>query len=183
MPGARGRSTHIMGMITLFSIRGRWVILWSIAACISSGSLPPPTVIPPEMHAAYTLDGRVATASFYVDDSLKGAGTHYSYSASTLEGYLAFYAKKLSEWRLFALEDGLDEDPVAFLETVKDIPKEHLPLVALDHFYGRGGLAGGQRVLIFGTLEPWCEALVLSLGAKNVTTVLPVSGELGVNFF
>ena len=38
---------------------------------------PPPREMPPELRDAFTLGGTVAVEKFYVDDTLRGQGTHY----------------------------------------------------------------------------------------------------------
>jgi len=38
---------------------------------------PPPREMPPELRDAFTLGGTVGVEMFYVDDTLRGQGTHY----------------------------------------------------------------------------------------------------------
>ena len=149
------------------TMTGRCLLLFSLFVARADR---PPKSIPPELLSAYTLQDQVPVAEFYVDDTKKGEGTHYKYDAGAIDGYFKSYAARLESWRAFAVEEGLDSNRTMFEETIQDVPKQHWPLCVLDHFFSASSLAD-KRVVIFGTMEPWAEALCLGLGAKDVTTV------------
>lgn len=130
----------------------------------------PPAAMPPAMRSAYTMNNKISVSHFYVDDTLMGKGTHFKYSSEIISSYVNSYRQKLSRWRTFAEKENLDNDAASLNDIVMSLDKMHWPLIALDAAFKQNGLHG-KKVVVFGTQEPWAEAICLALGSLNITTV------------
>ncbi len=130
----------------------------------------PPAAMPPAMRSAYTMNNKIPVSHFYVDDTLMGKGTHFKFSSEIISSYVNSYRQKLSRWRTFAEKENLDNDTVSLNDIVMSLDKMHWPLIALDAAYKQNGMHG-KKVVIFGTQDPWVEAICLALGSSNITTV------------
>jgi hypothetical protein len=116
---------------------------------------------PPAQHLdGYTLNGSIALASFYVDDTNKGKETHFVYTEKSIASYLKGARKvydKVTHYR-----ERLLSNP-AFV-----VPKNDWIFYALDSLSSN---VVNSSVVVFGSTEPYIETAVLELGAKHVTTV------------
>ena len=54
----------------------------------------PSKVIPADLYDDFTMGGSIKTEKFYVDDSRKGLGTHYTYPAKNIQHMIKFAANK-----------------------------------------------------------------------------------------
>lgn len=111
---------------------------------------PPPLVMPPDMVAAYTRCGSVEVGDMYVDDSRGGKGTHYK-----------FGRKEMDRFMTSAQSMGRMPHPGALG------PRGWLA-AALRQF---NSSVQGAKVVVFGSMQPLVETLVLAYGAASVTTV------------
>ena len=112
--------------------------------------------------AAFTMNGSMAFETFFVDDSLSGQGTHYRYTRKQLSNLIEKSTTALNKARALTTPPSWMGNPNRMPQHVKDswfayaIAQEDLQ---------------GARVAVFGSSEPWLEALALAAGAASVTTV------------
>ena len=110
----------------------------------------PPRDPPETLIDAYTLHGRVPLERFFVDDSGAGTGTHYSYAHDEINEYIEA-AHRMLRGRQSAR---LPSTRLWLIEAISSV-------LAVS----------SARGLVFGSAEPWVEALLLAAGAANVTTI------------
>jgi len=112
----------------------------------------PPRSIPDALRDNFTLGGQIPVARYYVDDSNSGTGTHYQFPREDVDAMIKAVerAKTRAQWLIDARKS--DKSTWIF-----EALNEH-------------SLAG-LRVVVFGSLEPYYEAICLSFGAATVTTV------------
>lgn len=115
------------------------------------GQGPPPSM-PPPLVDAYTRCGAIPTGDMFVDDSGRGAGTHYRYNKKDVETYLATAARTAA----MPHPEVMGARGLGWLSKAL---REHRDAV------------NGSRVIVFGSMQPVVEALVLQYGASSVTTV------------
>ena len=115
------------------------------AAATRPVSTPPPTM---PRGAAFTMGGAIETGEFFVDDTLDGHGSAYSYGAEDVEAMVAAAGR--------AVKGG--GGAVAR-------PMDRWLLEALAAHPIEGG-----DLLVFGSMEPWYEAIAVAAGAARVTT-------------
>ena len=128
---------------------------------------PPPREMPAHLFDAYTQNGTIEVGSFFVDDTNKGKGTHYKYMNADMVAMVGGFAKQLAGWAEYKASEFPDE-PLPLAEALAT-PKQHWPLVGIAEL-GAARISGAA-VIVFGSMEPWTEAICLALGARHVTTV------------
>eukprot|EP00050_Salpingoeca_kvevrii_P010775 m.312564 g.312564 ORF g.312564 m.312564 type:complete len:208 (-) comp30725_c0_seq1:520-1143(-) len=117
---------------------------------------PPPEALTVEQERSFTLDGAIPLAHMYVDDSGRGAGTHYQYPA-----------------RLF--QTFVDRGKTLLDEMTAAMPGRR-PLRAHDEVVLQALAAlqtqlVGARVVVFGSTEPFWEGILLAAGTAHITVV------------
>jgi hypothetical protein len=144
----------------------------------------PPEEVPREYLDRFTMGQLIPVESYYVDDSNEGKGTHYKYPFSyitrmieeTIPQQVQFlrdrnFAPNAKEESgpsmasLFEDRKGWQERLEALFMTV--IHKNYWPLTAMLH---HAHLFRGAKVAVFGSVDPYYEAIALYLGAEEVTT-------------
>lgn len=127
----------------------------SCAALIERYSAPklpstgPPRQMPEELVAGFTMDGSIELGEFFVDDTMGGQGSHYKYPRRDIDHMIKGAAAALGSTRGGRKNDHWIADA---LKANRDIIK-------------------GGDVLIYGSMEPWYEAMMIAMEAKSVTTV------------
>jgi hypothetical protein len=100
---------------------------------------------------------------YYVDDTAKGKGTHYKYNREMMLEYVGtFDPKKVNFQKFSATQLWL------YLALEKFSPKCVDVLAVCPSFKCSHR---GKHVLVFGSMDPYHESLLLALGAQHVTTV------------
>eukprot|EP00045_Choanoeca_perplexa_P014444 m.170029 g.170029 ORF g.170029 m.170029 type:complete len:319 (+) comp16678_c0_seq4:755-1711(+) len=112
--------------------------------------------------AAFTLNGSIAFEEFFVDDSLNGQGTHYRYTRKQLTALIKQSTEALTKARSLTTPPTWAGNPNRMPQHVKD--NWFAYAITQQDFQG-------ARVAIFGSSEPWLEALAIAAGAAAVTTV------------
>lgn len=122
----------------------------------------PPREPPPALLSAYTLGGTVPLSHFYVDDSQGGLGTHYKFSARDMESLVLSAETAVQSYRSSHYGRGAALPPLGSSHR-----SNRLWIVrALEQLS-----LSGLHVAVFGTVEPWVEALAVAMGASRVTTI------------
>eukprot|EP00418_Pyrodinium_bahamense_P055275 CAMPEP_0179169580 /NCGR_PEP_ID=MMETSP0796-20121207/83488_1 /TAXON_ID=73915 /ORGANISM="Pyrodinium bahamense, Strain pbaha01" /LENGTH=223 /DNA_ID=CAMNT_0020872465 /DNA_START=14 /DNA_END=682 /DNA_ORIENTATION=- len=96
------------------------------------------------------MGGTIAVGSFFVDDTLDGETSHYEYPRRDIDFMVGSARKVLASGS--AGRRGNERWVVEGL---------------LSHW----AALTGTRALVFGSMEPWYEAMLLAAGAASVTTV------------
>jgi hypothetical protein len=111
---------------------------------------PPPRAMPAELKDSYTMGGRIELGDFFVDDTIGGKGSHYKYPRRDIDYMITAARRTLaSGGRGGRKNEGWVVEALAGqLEAVR-----------------------GANCLVFGSMEPWYEAMLLAAGAGSVTTV------------
>ena len=107
--------------------------------------MPSPRTPPPSLLPHYTLNGAIPMETFYVNEEYQD-DSHYHYERDEIVGLLDLHN------RLGRL---------AFRSKSKDWLADAI----------KSDLPTGARAVVFGSVEPWVEVLLLAAGAANVTTV------------
>lgn len=102
----------------------------------------PPHEVPTDLLDGFTMGGRIPIARMYVDDSAAGNGTQYRADRAMVERLVEQFKATVTESRWVWLLEALEAYPV-----------------------------DGEEVAVFGSIEPFAEALLLAKGASMVTTV------------
>ncbi len=111
----------------------------------------PPRHMPEALQAAFTLDGQIPVADYYVDDTRGGEGTHYRFSERDVNAMVASISTARS--RALRRAERQSDKSTWIYEALKAHPID------------------GLDVVIFGSMEPYYEAICVAHGAKSVTTV------------
>lgn len=120
----------------------------------SKGQLPggPPRLIPAQHLEEFTMRDVIPVTTFFVDDTIEGKGTHYSYGRQSIESMVG--AARAALAKVKAGQKGAQRQMDQWLlEAVLRHPIR------------------GQHVIVFGSMEPWYEAVALAAGATHVTTI------------
>ena len=131
--------------------------------------LPPPKIIPNEITSNFTIDGLIPVVNFFVDDSNKGYGTHYSYSESETIAYVEA-AKRifLSVSKLSFQSCSVAHNDPNNLKTCVKLLKSKGLYAAIQKYSNDFSC---QKSVVFGSSEPWVEAIALTVGCESVTTL------------
>jgi len=125
---------------------------------------------PPDLVQQYTMGGEIPIEYYLVDDTYGGVGSHYKFSADDFDNYVN-NAKKAMEsaptrWKLFQTDCAQD---------IRVLPNVCYRLLKQYGLYfallNNSQTIFGSKSIIFGSMEPWVEALLYSLGAGNVVTL------------
>lgn len=111
---------------------------------------PPPRAMPEDLEPCYTRSGAIEASELYVDDTSNGEPTFYKFPRKDIERYLTS-SRQLKDHprkQLFGVSGAVAEA----LESVADEVR-------------------GANALVFGTVFPTYETLLLAYEAANVTTV------------
>jgi hypothetical protein len=128
-------------------------------------SIVPPKDPPLDFLENMTRDD-IQLERFYVDDSNNGDGTHYQYSELSIKTYIKNMAKIIDKIKL------LFEKKVDLNIVLHQIQKQHWVIVSLLKLQEELKISlQDKRVLVYGSTEPWVEAVCLVLGAAHVTTI------------
>jgi hypothetical protein len=111
---------------------------------------PPPRDMPEELVAGFTMDSRIELGEFFVDDTIGGKGSHYKYPRHDIDYMVGAAKKTLSSGGRGGRKN--ERWVVEALHTHTEAIK-------------------GANALVFGSMEPWYEAMLLAAGAASVTTV------------
>ena len=118
--------------------------------------MTPPKTPPADMLPRYTMNGAIPLEHFYVDDTIGGELTHYTFPADDLKHMLKEAARSVANPRR------LRPKQAWITEAIVDAIRER---------DGDGTRQREAQAVVFGSSEPWVECLLLAAGAKNVTTV------------
>eukprot|EP01061_Rhynchopus_euleeides_P039132 TRINITY_DN67143_c0_g1_i1.p1 TRINITY_DN67143_c0_g1~~TRINITY_DN67143_c0_g1_i1.p1 ORF type:complete len:312 (+),score=114.92 TRINITY_DN67143_c0_g1_i1:67-936(+) len=131
---------------------GRSVLLLACCgALLHDARCGAPRDMPADLKAAYTMDGKIPIGEYYVDDTGEdGEGTHYKYSAKYVKGFV----------------DAAERVKASGADVKRDNKRMWLVAALKEHPFAAGG-----RGVVYGSIEPWYEALALAHGAVSVTTV------------
>jgi len=110
----------------------------------------PPKDMPADLARAYTRCGAASVASMFIDDSRGGEGTHYRYGQADIE-------KMINGAKL------LSGNP----RPASMGARGWLAQALADN----AAVVRGARCVVFGSMQPIVETLLLAYGAANVTTV------------
>ena len=113
-------------------------------------STGPPRQMPEELVGDFTMGGSIELGEFFVDDTMGGKGSHYKYPRRDIDHMVKGAAQALSG----QTRGGRKND-----HWIIDALKMHAESVK------------GADVLIYGSMEPWYEALMIAMHAGSVTTV------------
>ena len=113
-------------------------------------STGPPREMPEDLVGGFTMDGSIELGEFFVDDTMGGQGSHYKYPRRDIDHMVKGAAQTLSG----RTRGGRKND-----HWIIDALKTHAESVK------------GADVLIYGSMEPWYEALMIAMDAGSVTTV------------
>jgi hypothetical protein len=106
------------------------------------------------MVAAFTMGGNVPVGEMFVDDTIGGRGSHYQFPKSDVDFMVGSAADLLKPGARGRRRLGLMDQWL---------------FSALDE-HGSESVSGG-KVAVFGSMSPWYEAIAISAGAKQVTTI------------
>ena len=98
------------------------------------------------------MSGTVPTADFFVDDTLGGQGSHYQFPRTAVDQMLSSASKMVASGGA-----GRRRLP----------PMDRWLLAGLDAH----PLEPGSSAVVFGSMQPWYEAIALAAGAGHVTTI------------
>eukprot|EP00965_Chrysotila_dentata_P242898 6205115-Pleurochrysis_carterae.AAC.1 len=121
------------------------------------GLAVPPKTPPPELLSAYTLRGAIPIEHFYVDDSAGGVGTHYVYPRDEVDAFVESATAKLRQAKQA-------KGTAGYMRSSTDSQLWLYQALAQS-------MSRNARALVFGSQEPWVEAVLLAMGASTVTTV------------
>eukprot|EP01063_Lacrimia_lanifica_P014798 TRINITY_DN21351_c0_g1_i1.p2 TRINITY_DN21351_c0_g1~~TRINITY_DN21351_c0_g1_i1.p2 ORF type:complete len:267 (+),score=108.35 TRINITY_DN21351_c0_g1_i1:64-864(+) len=122
------------------------------AVLIAAAFVAPAREMPEDLRAAYTMDGQVPVEDFYVDDTGEdGLGTHYGFDA-------AGFAQYVSSAEQVKAQGGYDLRRMNKANWIFEALRLH-------------PLAEGAQGAVYGSMEPWYEAVALAHGAASVTTI------------
>jgi hypothetical protein len=134
-------------------------------AWLTPGSLPP-RAPPLDLLWAFTRCGRVPLGEYFVDDSDRGRGTHYRYSAAEMARQLAAArALVASVARLATLP------PAAAAASLLALQARGGLVLLAEALRRHAGAVAGKRALVFGSQTPVVETLLLAHNASSVMTV------------
>ncbi|XP_062514936.1 uncharacterized protein LOC134190498 [Corticium candelabrum] len=133
----------------------------STTAVSSSGETPPHSP-PTNILQSLTINNFVPLEFYYVDDTNKGKGTHYKYSRDDIEHFIhqADNRKSIIYNTLQQVDGDVNQAWKHYTKSVDWL------MMALHTYPIRG-----SEVVVFGSTEPWIEAIALAFGASHVTTV------------
>ena len=116
---------------------------------------------PPALLSQYTMDGRVPLEFYYVDEA---APTNYTFALADLEHYLATAKHRLRSSRaiIYTPESSRGDEPP---QRGGGSSTQWLARAVVEH------VRDGDAVVVYGSTEPWAEALALAAGAANTSTV------------
>lgn len=146
----------------------------------------PPSSIPDELYSQYTLNSTISVELMYVDDTDDGAETHFRFPSTVMDNYKRAVDKRLSKLSEFFFFDGDDDDDdavqqsrTAHIQLSAQPQTQHLQLslqLSRSDWVMYGLISyrlkiNGSNACIFGSMEPYYELSLLSLGAAHVTTI------------
>ncbi|XP_065829312.1 uncharacterized protein [Oscarella lobularis] len=131
---------------------------------LNASGLVPPSRPPESIREKLTMNGQIPLEYYYVDDSNKGRGTHYKYSRQDIELYIGQARRQATT--IYRLLDEAKWDVKVLVKKGKWIKSSHWLMMAL-HKYP----INGSHVLIYGSMDPWYEAIALAFDAASVTTI------------
>ena len=156
-----------------------------VCRATAAATPPPPREPPQDMADLFTLGGSVPLEYMYVDDTNEGSGTHYAYPASTVDSYVQSVQQQVNYFRLKSKSvdadadvdagagagAGADSDADAAQAPMPATPppnKKYWPMYALSRY--ADSHIENKDVAIFGSIDPYIEAIVFALGARKVVT-------------
>ncbi|KAJ9462510.1 hypothetical protein DIPPA_25565 [Diplonema papillatum] len=125
----------------------------AVAAMLAAGFLvlaEPPREMPAELADRYTMHGKAKTARFYVDDTGDGEGTHYNYPESSINDFIAAAERVKAK----GVDVATENKRLWLFEALRLHPLE-----------------AGAKVAVYGSIEPWYEAIAVAHGAGSVVTI------------
>lgn len=158
------------------------LMLWLLSVCACCLLLVdtrtvslPPRQPPQELVDDYSLGGKVPIEYMYVDDTLQGEATHFTFSNKMMEGYarqakkmLTFFNQVNARAGVGEVKLAMDTLPVANLILPRLTKTQWIPYVLL---YLQADYIIDKRVCVIGSMEPWLEQYLLELGAAEVVVV------------
>eukprot|EP01048_Picozoa_sp_COSAG05_P005425 COSAG05_NODE_322_length_11414_cov_47.115510_4_plen_269_part_00 len=109
----------------------------------------PPRQMPTELVPGYTMDGRIEVGDFFVDDTIGGKGSHYKYRRQDIDHMVKAAGSALQQ-----RGRGGRKNEAWVVEALSGVQ----------------GHVEGAAALVFGSMEPWYEAMLVAAGAATVTT-------------
>ena len=139
------------------------VWLFTCARCASLGS--PPEHPPPELESEFLMGGRVPLDRFFVDDTYGGEGSHYKFPRAQVDRMVEQASVQLRP--LESLSPSALRSAAAKWPPTSQYKRQVVYAALVLH----RDLVAGQACAVIGSMEPWVEAALLSLGASTVVTI------------
>jgi hypothetical protein len=126
----------------------------------------PPQYPPEDLLLDYTLNNTIPLEYFYIDDSNGGMGTHYIFQKQSINHLIQSFKKRYQSMVLRLIDFKYP------MNIIRTLSKEDLLIYTLikDDFYYTKLFIINKTVAIIGSMNPWIEALCLSLGASRIVT-------------
>eukprot|EP01064_Diplonema_japonicum_P019160 TRINITY_DN27863_c0_g1_i1.p1 TRINITY_DN27863_c0_g1~~TRINITY_DN27863_c0_g1_i1.p1 ORF type:complete len:286 (+),score=73.08 TRINITY_DN27863_c0_g1_i1:38-859(+) len=119
-----------------------------VACTVLSG---PPREMPEDLVQSYTLEGKIPVADMFVDDTgPEGKGTHYKYAKENVQGFV----DAAERMKRKGVNLKVDNKRMWIFSALEKYP-----------------LLKDSRVGVYGSMEPWFEAVALVHGAKEAITI------------
>jgi len=129
---------------------------------------------PQELIPEYTLNGSIPIEYYFVDDTLKGESTHFTYTSKDIDRVITTSKQIINKFDNLLRKVNLlhkKDDPDSFMAISNLIWS--LPKFQWVHFtfYIHEKDIANKRICVFGSSDPWVEAMLLALGASEVITI------------
>ncbi len=116
----------------------------------------------------YTMNGTIPMETFLVDDSNNGLGYHYTFSEASFNKLALSLNEtiiKISENIEYLKQNYKDLDPRILTNKLTKKQWVILAMVLNRNIFN------SAKVVVFGSQEPWVEAVAILLGAKEITVI------------
>ena len=125
------------------------VVLFGLTTVLASAG--PPRHMPDDLKDLYTMGGRIEVGDMFVDDTgIDGTGTHYKYGAQDVLSFINGAERAKNK----GVNLKYDNKRLWIIEALKQYP-----------------LSKGSTVAVYGSMEPWYEAVAITHGAESVVVI------------
>jgi hypothetical protein len=128
----------------------------------------PPSSIPDELYPQYTLNSTIPVELLYVDDTDNGSETHFRFPSTVMNNYKRAVEKRLSKLSEFFFFEGGVQQSVTHHNQLSQLSRSDWVMYGLISHRLK---INGSNACIFGSMEPYYELSLLTLGAMHVTTI------------
>lgn len=137
------------------------LLLYLLPLCTS---ITPPKTPPDDLVPGYTMNNTIPMEFFYVDDTLQGEDTHFSYTEEQIASYIRSSQRIFDQRKRFQQKN----PDVDGRELIWRLPKKqwvhYALLLAADRIHN-------ATIGVFGSMDPWIEVSLIALGARRVITI------------